>query len=217
MGVVSHHPKAHGERAPPVWDTTDSPWQDREWLRERWYSRMSTLEIANEAGCARPTIQKWGRRIFGFDSRDEIPKEDWHDPEWLREKYYDEGLTLEEIADESGLASDVTILRNMEKHGLERRETAEYLRKEDAIRTAKHDDHEQIRFCVNGTTYYYDVHRLVAIAVFGLDAVAGSVVHHKNGIPWDNRPDNLELIDSQAEHARLHNEHRERDELGRYA
>jgi hypothetical protein len=47
------------------------------------------------------------------------------------------------------------------------------------------------------------VHRLLAVAEFGADAVADKVVHHKNGIPWDNRPDNIELLD-RAEHSRHH-------------
>lgn len=37
------------------------------------------------------------------------------------------------------------------------------------------------------------VHRLVAVAEYGFDAVAGNHVHHKNGIQWDNRPDNIEV------------------------
>jgi hypothetical protein len=48
------------------------------------------------------------------------------------------------------------------------------------------------------------VHRLVAIAEYGFDAVSGNVVHHKNQIPWDNRPENLEPM-SRGEHSELHN------------
>lgn len=47
------------------------------------------------------------------------------------------------------------------------------------------------------------IHRLLAVALYGVDAVAGKHVHHKNGIPWDNRPENLELVDP-VEHARIH-------------
>ena len=46
-------------------------------------------------------------------------------------------------------------------------------------------------------------HRLLAVAEFGFDAVKDKIVHHKNSIPWDNRPENLEIM-TQAEHASLH-------------
>ena len=49
------------------------------------------------------------------------------------------------------------------------------------------------------------VHRLVAIAEHGVDEVVGKVVHHRNSIPWDNRPENLEVL-SRGEHARHHYE-----------
>lgn len=35
------------------------------------------------------------------------------------------------------------------------------------------------------------IHRLVAIAEYGFEAVENSHVHHINSIPWDNRPSNL--------------------------
>jgi len=47
------------------------------------------------------------------------------------------------------------------------------------------------------------VHRLLAVAEYGFDAVADMDVHHKNGIPWDNRPVNIEPMD-HGEHTKLH-------------
>lgn len=47
------------------------------------------------------------------------------------------------------------------------------------------------------------VHRLLAVHMFGFDAVCGMNVHHKNDIPWDNRPENLELM-TRAEHSAHH-------------
>ncbi len=47
------------------------------------------------------------------------------------------------------------------------------------------------------------VHRLAAVAEFGMDAVANSSVHHSDGCKWNNSRDNLELL-SRTEHAREH-------------
>lgn len=58
-------------------------------------------------------------------------------------------------------------------------------------------------------TFYKDerfmakVHRLLAVAEYGFDAVKDKHVHHKNGIPWDNRADNIELV-TPAEHREYH-------------
>jgi len=47
------------------------------------------------------------------------------------------------------------------------------------------------------------LHRLLAVALYGFEAVAGRQVHHANRIPWDNRPENLRLL-TPSEHSRLH-------------
>jgi hypothetical protein len=60
------------------------------------------------------------------------------------------------------------------------------------------------------------LHRLLAVAEYGFDKVAGKVVHHKNGIPWDNRADNIEVL-TRSEHGKIHSPNREfiRDNKGR--
>lgn len=47
-------------------------------------------------------------------------------------------------------------------------------------------------------------HRLVAAEMLGRELRAGEVVHHINGDPADNRPENLRVYASHADHIRDH-------------
>lgn len=188
------------------------PYRDEQWLRERWFSDMTVEEIVEEAGSSRASIHRWANR-FGFPPKRETWP--WHDPELLEEMYHEREMSAVEIAEQFP-CSPAGIRGTMERHDIPRREPWEHLEKPSGMKILRRSGHECISFGVDGNTHYYAVHRLLAIAEFGLDEVAGKVVHHRNGIPWDNRPDNLELIESQSEHARMHSAERERDELGRY-
>lgn len=53
-------------------------------------------------------------------------------------------------------------------------------------------------------TFGRHTHRVVAEQKIGRALSPGEVVHHKDGNKRNNSPDNLEVLKSQAEHARLH-------------
>jgi transposase len=47
------------------------------------------------------------------------------------------------------------------------------------------------------------VHRLLAVSEYGYQKVCDNVIHHKNGIKWDNRPKNIKVMD-RSDHSKLH-------------
>jgi len=56
----------------------------------------------------------------------------------------------------------------------------------------------------DGEQVEFPIHRLLAVAEYGFDSIAGLTVHHQSHIPWDNRPEKLELM-TKSEHQTHHN------------
>jgi len=118
---------------------------------------------------------------------------EYQEKQKLKAVYHGEDKTIEETADHFGV-SYMTIHRWIKRHGIETRE-----KPYAPMRTTRDKGYEM---WYNAGKRVY-VHRLLAMAEYGVDAVKDKQIHHKNGIPWDNRPDNIEVL-TNSEHAKRH-------------
>jgi len=113
----------------------------------------------------------------------------WKDEKRLRELHQDRGLSGAQMAPILGCSS-ATVLRWLDRFGI-------FTPVE--FRTTPDKGYEKWR---NGDSSLYH-HRLLAVAEYGFDAVVGKRIHHKNDIPWDNRPENIIPL-SRSEHQQEH-------------
>jgi hypothetical protein len=153
----------------------------------------------------------------------------WRDESLLYELYWEHERSTNDIADELD-CDQATIWKWMERFEIPRRSSYEAATNRQ-LYPAVFTDRGYVICASNyrGSTASVGIHRLVMVAEHGFDAVTDKQVHHQNGIRFDNRPENLELL-SRSEHARCHgfgtdirppnpeeNElERERDERGRF-
>lgn len=182
-------------------------YQDEDWLREQ-YTEKGRLyrEIAEECGVDQTTINRWLRRFDipcdrggGYRTTESMK---YRDRDWLHEKYHGEKLSQQEIADECGSRRG-TILVWLNRHDIETRDRTDWLYLTPAHFRTGDEGYERWESTLNGEKDHVAVHRLLAVAEYGFEAVQGKVVHHKNGVPWDNRPPNIMLMD-RSEHLRRH-------------
>lgn len=123
----------------------------------------------------------------------------WQQQEILHELYWEQGLSLPAMAEELD-ASVTTLRRWMLRHDIETRDPPS---RRTARFETRRDGYERWQTTVNGECVDVLVHRLLAVSEFGLEAVCDKDVHHESGVPWDNRPSNLELL-GRTEHIAHH-------------
>lgn len=124
----------------------------------------------------------------------------YRNEEWLRQKYVDENMSQTEMADLCDTGPS-TISSWMKRHGVETDMSRTKRREVPRLRVDS-DGYEVVKSCGDEVL----IHRLSAVAWFGFGSVSGKDVHHENGIGWDNREDNFDLL-TRGEHIALH--HRE--------
>lgn len=160
----------------------------------------------------------------GFDVEEGL---EYRNEAWLRHQYWELGKTTNDIAEICDIDRS-NVVRWMDRHDIETRDVSDYDGHEltKKARRARRRVGASYRTNTNGYETWRSkdpngkhramkVHRLLAIAEFGVEAVKGKHVHHKNGIKWDNRPDNIELA-TNSEHLKEHYKEREIDENGRF-
>lgn len=132
-------------------------------------------------------------------------KHPWRDKEKVRSLYWDKGKTAEEIADEFGCAK-WTVLNWMQKMGIERRSKGHRLDKPATFYT-QNGGYETSQSQINGEKDVVLIHRLAAVAWFGLERVKNNEIHHETNVGWDNREEVLTPMEP-GEHMRMHNKER---------
>jgi len=209
---------------------SDKPWRNADTLRKLYHDKgYSSREVAKKLDCGKKTILRWlDKHDIEKERSPKQTREEKLDADTISELYWSEKMSGYEIAEKLGVSSNA-VYSLMDDKNIPRRDKSESaklkpmpkelvetgapewvydeLRKQPANLTHGSNGHLIWRVSDKGTYHAVGVHRLVAIAngedpdeIFG-----GMHVHHKNGIPWDNRPNNLEVM-SKSEHHSLHND-----------
>jgi len=194
------------------------------WLREKYHGEGLTLgEMGEMCGVTGTTISDWMDR-HGIEKRGVREAQrisgKHTDREWLAEQYHGKGRTLRSISEECDV-DPVTIMNWMKRHNIPRRNYGKAHREEKVTRIQIDRGYIRLGARVPGEkkhAYVFE-HQLVAIAN-GADpekvfSDGDHQCHHVNGIPWDNRPENIEVLTGR-EHANEHWPDRERAATGEF-
>jgi transposase-like protein len=205
----------------------DKPYKDADRLRELYHGEnLSSREVAERMDCDKKTILRWleNHGIVKNPQGKTVDDKRLYDYEWLENQYVTRQRSTRDIANELGCGKKA-VIRHLERAGVDRRDTSE------ATSLGMDNGHCGFHTSKNGyemaTTrgderaWQVGIHRLIAIAngadpyeLFTRAKHTGKHVHHDNAIPWDNRPENIEVL-SQSDHQKEHMDDFTRDEKGR--
>jgi len=128
----------------------------------------------------------------------------YRDGDVLQELYVEQGLKSREIAEMFDV-DDTTIRKWMKRNGIEGRQGCpkDYYLNIPVYVSTHTDGYEYAQTQIGGEKEHVYLHRLLAVAEYGIEAVKDKHVHHENKIPWDNRPENIQVLPA-GDHIRLH-------------
>jgi len=126
----------------------------------------------------------------------------WRDEELVNHLYHVEEKSGPEIAEMLGCSNRPVYDRIDETRSISEANRIWTWKLPLNLQTDK-EGYEHFQTKIYGESKRFAHHRLIAVAEHGFDALDGNIVHHKNSIPWDNRSENLELMD-QSNHVREH-------------
>lgn len=197
-------------------------YHDAAWLREKYHGEgLTGYEIAEICDVTPTTISSWMDK-HGIETRDQSdaqqPEGKHTDRQWLAQQYHGKGRALADIGDECDVSA-ATVMKWMEKHNIPRRSSTQHKLDEPADYTSLERGYTRVSSKLDGEKSHAFVHQLTAIAN-GADphkvfSEGDYQCHHVNGVKWDNRPANIELL-SRGDHDSLHATERERADTGEF-
>lgn len=195
------------ERRSTTGTRKDKQYKNESWLRAQFENEARSVRaVAAEVDVAESTIRHWADKYDIERPDPDTTPEPLQDEEWLRKQYIERKRPTTEIADEVG-CTDVTVSKWLREYGINVRSSSEaavlsHLNDIPSPRTNEYG-YQIYQTQHKGERFQVAVHRLLAVADYGFDAVTGKVVHHENHIPWDNRHENLSLMKLEA-HSKYH-------------
>jgi DNA-binding XRE family transcriptional regulator len=166
--------------------------QNEEWMREKIEEGYRQCEIAEQAGVSQATISRWVDRHGLSDLQNGFGGVNIDNDE-LKRLFVRERWTYDELADHFDCAR-TTISKRLSDMGIgESNRPARFRTDTNGYEVWREGER------------YVAHHRLLMVAVTGLTDLSDFHVHHINGVKWDNRPENIELIDPSS-HMRMASE-----------
>jgi transposase-like protein len=188
-------------------DYCDNPWHDKDKLYQKYIEERKTFEeIADEWGTHPRTIGKYiHRHNIPTRNKGDYDGGPWRDRDTLYQKYVVERKHQSEVADELG-CDQQTVSRWLRRHGIATRPPGQLKHPRFGLNTNGYEVAQTY-----STVYDFEarvpIHRLIALMEGELEVEEfydeEVIVHHKNKLRWDNRPENLEVM-TNSEHAKHH-------------